>query len=714
MSSTHNTHTQQLLPLLRADLELSVAPSEESGKPVWMLHDPVHSTFTSIDWIQFEIIKRLDKPQTFEELITRITNETTIREDRAEITAFLNDLIQHGLTTQTLYKSSSHLETEAQRQKVSPLKWLMFHYLYFRLPLIHPDKFLENTLGVFKLITSKAFLFIYIIISITGLYFLSQRFDEYIHTFTNFLNPKGIFIYGISIAVLKTLHEFSHAYTAKYYGNRVPTIGLAFIILWPIPFCDVTDSWRMNSRSKRLKISASGIITELIIAGIALFIWGISNNSSLKSITFVLSSLSILSTLLVNINPLMRFDGYYLFSDLTGIDNLQLRAFTMTRWFYRKFLLGIDIGCPEPELSLQRKTFMMAYSISTWIYRLFLYTGIALVVYYTFPKVIGIILFGIEIITFLLKPLYKEFSTNYKLLHSRRINIHFAIFMILMLSVLTWLSLPLSRFTSIPAITATDEEQIIYSPVSGIIYEQFINRDSKVSSGEKLISINSNELEAEIALAQLAINQLARDLRQISSKPKLKGLTPQLRETYLQAKARLRSLNKKLQHSIIYSEIDGTVTNFKNTLRSGVAVFKGEELGKILNLRTVKLQIYATSEEISYLKIGDELEFIPSYSNYQNTKYRVRITNINPTREVYLKHPELAAVNGGTIDVIPDKEGALKIIKPFFEVECHFTEKNINLRFDQPGRVTFWSRPRSYMKDLFNHIYKVLIRESGL
>ncbi len=714
MSSTQNAQTKQSVPLLRVDLELTVAPSEESGKPLWMLHDPVHSTFTSIDWSQFEIIKRLDRPQTFEELIIRITKETTIREDKSEIAAFLNDLIQHGMTTQTLYKNSNHLETETQMQKKSPLKWLMFHYLYFRLPLIHPDKFLESTLGIFKLLSSKIFIFTYIIISLAGLYFLSQRFDEYIHTFTNFLNPRGIFIYGISIAILKTLHEFSHAYTAKYYGNRVPTIGLAFIILWPIPFCDVTDSWRMNSRSKRLKISASGVITELVVAGIALFIWGISSDSSLKSITFVLSSLSIISTLLVNLNPLMRFDGYYLFSDFTGIDNLQLRAFAMTRWFYRKFLLGINIDCPEAELSFKRKTFMVIYAISTWIYRFFLYTGIAIVVYYTFPKTIGIILFGIEIITFLLMPLYKEFSADYKLVHNRRISIRFGIFVILIICVLIWLSLPFSRYTTIPAITTADEEQIIYSPVSGVISEQLIKRGIEVKRGEKLISIDSNELKAEISLGRLALSQLSNDLHQISSKPELKGLTPQIKETYLQAKARLRSLNERLKHSVIYSDINGTVTNLKDTLRTGVAVFKGEELGKILNLNTIRLKIYATSKEISYLRIGDELEFIPNYSNYKNTKYRVRIININPTREEYLKHPELASINGGAIDVIPDKEGALKIAKPFFEIECSFTDKIVKLRFDQPGRVTFWSRPRSYMRELFNHIYQIFIRESGL
>lgn len=718
MNQPRGANIQSLLPVLRSDLELTIAPTEENSKPVWMLHDPVHATFTRIDWIQFEIIKRLNKPQTISELIERLTNETTIREEAGEIQTFLEELVRHGLTSQTLYKNAKYLEAEQELQKTGVLKWLIFHYLYFRLPLIHPDKFLENTLGIFRLLSSKLLLVIYSIITLLGLFFLSQRFDEYIHTFTNFINPKGIVIYGLSIAFLKTVHEFSHAYTAKHYGNRVPTMGLAFIVLWPIPFCDVTDSWRMSSRSKRLRISAAGIIAELVVAGFALFIWGISDNPTLKSIAFVFSSLSLLSTLLVNINPLMRFDGYYLFSDITGIDNLQLRAFAMTRWFYRKIFFGIKISCPEPELSLRRKLFMIAYSISTWIYRFFLYTGIAIVVYYTFPKVIGITLFGVEIVIFLIKPLYNEFTTDYKLLKNRKISIRFALFIILLVSLAIWLCLPFSRYSSIPAITATDEMQIIYSPTSGVISEQNIKRGSHVTRGERLLAIDSEELEAQINLAKLTINQLAGDLRQITAKPELKGLVPQIRETYLQAKARLRSLQEQLKQRIIISDISGTVTDYKETLKKGVAVYMGEELGRIYNLESICLKVYATSREAASLHAGDELEFIPNYANYSDTRYMARIRAIRPTREEHLKHPELASINGGDIEVIPDQNRSLKMARTYYEIECSFIPSSINphnsLRFDQPGRVVFWSRPRSYLKDFVEHIYQILVRESGI
>ncbi len=720
MSSNVSLTPKSLLPRLRSDLELTVAPSEEQGKPVWMLHDPIHATFTRLDWIQFEIVKRLDKVQPASKLLERLEHETTIREAATEILQFVEELIAYGLTEKTLHKNSAFLIAEQQQRKTGFFKWIVYHYLYFRIPLIHPDNFLENTMGFIRVLSSRVLLFFYLIIGLIGLYFLSQRFDEYIHTFTSFLNPKGFICYGISIALLKIFHEFSHAYTAKHFGNHIPTMGLAFIVLWPIPYCDVTDSWRMHSRHQRLRISAAGILTELIIAGISLFIWGISNNPTLSSITFVLSSLTLISTLLVNLNPLMRFDGYYIFSDLTGIDNLQFRAFNMTRWFYRRKLLGMQLDCPEPELSLKRKVFMLAYSICTWTYRFFLYTGIAVVVYYTFPKIIGILLFTIEIFTFIIRPLYRELTTDISLIRGKRISLRFAIFIIILIILLIWLAIPLPRYISIPAITSAAETQIIYSPTSGTISGMNIVRNHKVTVGEQLLAIDSHQLQAEIKLAELNISQLAIQLKQVAARTELKGLAPQIRETYLQAKAKLRSLKEALKQSRITADINGTVTDLKETLRSGVAVYKGEELGRIYNLNSLTLTLYAPSRAASSLQPGDVVEFIPDYASYRNIRYKAIIQNIRPNREDFLKHPGLASHNGGPIDVIPDKNEQLKMIYPYFTIECgvsgleQSSELSQTLRFDQPGIAVYWSRPRSYIKDLIQHIYQVLMRESGI
>ena len=227
-------------------------------------------------------------------------------------------------------------------------------------------------------------------------------------TFTYFFNLEGAFIYAIAIIIVKIIHEFAHAYTAKYYKLYVPTMGIAMIVLWPVLYTDVTEGWKLQKRSQRLAISFAGIAAETIVAGISTFFWGISEPGLFQSVCFVIASVTWISTLVINLNPAMRFDGYYIMCDLTGIDNLQLRAFNYTRWQLRKWLLGLDVPCPEDLVTPQRKYGMIIYTIYTWIYRLFLYTAIAVFVYYKFTKALGVFLFLVEIIVFLMLPFFSE------------------------------------------------------------------------------------------------------------------------------------------------------------------------------------------------------------------------------------------------------------------------------------------------------------------
>lgn len=125
-----------------------------------------------------------------------------------------------------------------------PLRWLLHHYLFFRTPLLRPDRFLEKTPPYAAALASLPALLCYLIAGLMGLYFVTQQFDAFLHTFPRFFNTAGVLAYGLVLAGVKTVHEFSQAYTAKAFGHRVPAMGISFLVLCPIPYCDVTDSWR--------------------------------------------------------------------------------------------------------------------------------------------------------------------------------------------------------------------------------------------------------------------------------------------------------------------------------------------------------------------------------------------------------------------------------------------------------------------------------------
>ncbi len=318
------------LPQFRKDLEFYPGPDEPDGSPTYNLYDPIKGQYYQIKWIQYLIFKNMKAGITLPKLLVKVKQKTTIQVHEEQIRHFFNHAQTLGLLA--LPKSSEQIEKEADSSKTNPFKWILMHYLYFRIPLVNPDRFLEKTLPYVQILATRPAFFIYSIIFFFGAGQLLARFDEFIHTFTYFFTFKGFLTFGIAMSCIKVLHELGHAYTAKYYGVNVQKMGVVFLVMWPVLFTDVTDGWRLPKRSQRFAISIAGVVVELIMAGICTLLWSMSKPGLAQSVFFVIASATWISTLLVNLNPAMRFDGYYLLCDLWGVDNLQSRSFAVARW----------------------------------------------------------------------------------------------------------------------------------------------------------------------------------------------------------------------------------------------------------------------------------------------------------------------------------------------------------------------------------------------
>src|SRR5690606_27180482 len=187
---------------------------------------------------------------------------------------------------------------------------------------------------------------------------------------------------------VKVCHELGHAVIAKAKGLRIPTMGVAFIVFWPVAYTDTTDAWRLTRRRDRLMIGAGGISVELGIAAVSLFMWNLVGEGPARSLLFLLATSSWLLSLLINLNPLMRFDGYFLFCDLIGVSNLEQKAHLSSRYWLRRLLFGWD----KPLSDDPPRIPFALFGLAIWLYRLILFFGIALAVYHLFFKALGIVL----------------------------------------------------------------------------------------------------------------------------------------------------------------------------------------------------------------------------------------------------------------------------------------------------------------------------------
>ena len=191
-----------------------------------------------------------------------------------------------------------------------------------------------------SLLLNRTFFLITALAGIVGLYFVSRQWEAFKGTFPYVFTLEGAAISLLSITLIKSLHELGHAYVAHRYGCRVPTMGVAMMVLMPLLYTDVSDAWRLKSRKQRLAIDSAGMLVEFAVAAYALLLWSFLPDGPLRSAVFVIAAVGWVLSIIVNTNPFMRFDGYYILADAVGIENLQPRAFRHMRWRLREFLFA--------------------------------------------------------------------------------------------------------------------------------------------------------------------------------------------------------------------------------------------------------------------------------------------------------------------------------------------------------------------------------------
>ena len=328
-----------IIPYLRQDLEILRGNSREDGSPAWLLYDAIRNKYFTIGLTAFKLIKNWHGGEDIDNFQKKISSEG-LETSSDEIKNFIGFLQQNNLIVQPAGQNVSFLMQQKNSMKKNWLMFVIHSYLFFKIPLFKPDEWLGRTLKKVIFLGSKNFRKTVYILGAFGLIFVIQQFEVFVKTFMYFFSFEGLLLYFLTLVFVKCLHELGHSYVAKYYGCRVSAIGIAFLVFFPFLYTDTTDAWRLRNHKERLLINFAGILTELHLALIATFVWGILPEGGLKSVAFFIATTSWISSLLINVSPFMRFDGYYVFSDWLKAENLQPRSFALAKWKMREILFG--------------------------------------------------------------------------------------------------------------------------------------------------------------------------------------------------------------------------------------------------------------------------------------------------------------------------------------------------------------------------------------
>jgi putative peptide zinc metalloprotease protein len=698
------------LPPIRDELILFAAAPNEDGTPAWMIQDPVTNRFFRIGWIDFELLVNWADNDTLS-LVRTVNQQTPLNVTQDDVKQLIKFLSDNQLLRLNTKADVAKTLTRAKNMQRSFLEALLHNYLFFRLPLVRPQRWLAALKPLLVRLNMPLLAGIIVAISVLGVYLASRQWDVFTHTLVDSMTWSGILGYAVAMVFAKTLHEMGHALVATRYGVRVAHMGVAFLVLFPMLYTDTGESWRLKDNRQRLAIASAGIGVELALAGIATLIWTLAPDGPFRNGMFFLATTSWVLTLAINASPFMRFDGYFIVSDILDLPNLHERSSALARTWMRRTLLGFDEKWPE-SFALPKRRALVVFALVTWVYRLMIFIGIALLVYFFFFKLLGILLMILELAWFIGKPVMKELEVWNK----RRAEISvrrrwwFAASAVLLVFVLVF---PFSSRISGYGWFHAQDQQLIHAPFAAQIVSMPTERFFK--TGDVLFVLDSSMLSIAQGksrqLAQARESQIAGLLGLPDGEAQRQTLNSQ--KAFYEAEEKLSV--DELERLTLRAPFDGELHDVDHVLAPGVWVKPREPLAILVDRKAWVIDAFIAEADLARVTVGQEVRARLLSDPMAWTGGRIQ--SIDVSRTLVLPSPMLDATNGGPIATVPEqgregKDAGQVVRDALFRVRIEL-DQPLPTQQVSTVRVSIEGRAESIATSVFRQVVSIFIRESG-
>lgn len=477
--------------------------------------------------------------------------------------------------------------------------------LAIRIPLIDPDRFLLATLPLGRFFYSVWGMALWLLVVGSSAVLAFMHWPELTANLVDrVLAANNILILLLTFPLVKVLHEFGHAYAARRYGGEIHEMGIMFLILMPIPYVDATSSSAFASKWRRAQVAAAGMLMELFVAAIALHIWLNVDSGFLSAVMYNVLIIAGVSTLLFNANPLIRFDGYYILSDLIEIPNLGTRSTRYLGYLIQTWLFGVD-GLTSPASTRGERWWLFSYAIASFIYRLFLITFIVMLLANKF-FLVGVILAIWAFVTMAIKPIYRQIvflMTNKRLQgkRTRAIGVSSAA-----LAALVGVCLiPVPFATIVQGVVWADQDARVRMESQGFVVATPVQSGARVTAGQPLVILDNPEMTAQLRRleAQRAELQARYDAVSGGDRSRQRRVQAELIRVQINAaSANIARLEKQIAALTVRSPDAGIFVSSAERTLAGRFLQRGEVLGFILRPEPATVRVLVPQQRINLVR----------------------------------------------------------------------------------------------------------------
>ncbi|MBF0166975.1 MAG: HlyD family efflux transporter periplasmic adaptor subunit [Alphaproteobacteria bacterium] len=674
-----------MIPALRSDISVHRGPTEWDGMPTWTMHDTVRNKFFRIGWIERAMLRHWSKAN-LEEIAKAASLDLGAEVKADAVSAFATFLTANQLADASPPPPS----------RQGALTRLLHTYLFLRIPLGSPDRLVAAaTPRIMAVLLSLPFVIVLSLLAFVGLMQTFRQWDVFVATLPPLSSPGGLAMYGAMLILSAVVHEFGHAIATRHFGCRVGTMGIALIVLVPTLYSDTTDTWRLTDSRQRLMVGLAGIAAELLLAILALALWSHLPEGAAQSAAVALATTALATTLIINLSPFMRFDGYFILSDLLGVPNLQERAFALFLWHLRRLLFAMNIQPPE-TLPPRLRTLLLGWAMIAIPYRAILYLGIALLVYSSVFKLAGLALFAVEIGWFLALPCWREVRTWYLLRDAMQPK-RLAATMGLLSAGLLAMATPWSSTVDLPAALEAARHTVLFPPQAGRVAASRLDLGQRFAEGDILLELEAPALRSKLEDVTIRLKAAQWQVDHLNARSsEWSGI--RVEEEALSALQRERDdVLNQVSRLEIRAPFAGIVAERDPALLPGRWLGLGDQIAELTDNSHCRVVAYVSENDLGRLAPAATGRFYAD--GLDLTPVPVAITRIDAASVRRLDDPYFAGDLGGAIAVRRTDAGAAPA-QAMFGVRFD-AQEGADCSMRRRGAVAVVARSESMLHHLF-------------
>ena len=669
----------ELRPCLKDGLERR--PQQFRGEDWVLLRDPAGGEFLRCPRRVMDFLQRFNGRVSIAEVLQGMPeDQQPAREEVLRLFTLLDEkhLLQHPLARDAHAVMQNQRETRSRQRRQ---RWLL--PLAIKWALWDPDRFLTQTRPLWHaLMRPVVGMFCVVLMCVAGLLAVELTDALAAHGQSRFLDTGNLLWLWLLYPLLKLVHELGHAVAIKHWGGEVHELGVMFLVFLPVPYVEASASYAFEHKSQRMLVAAAGILVELVVASLALLIWWQSADVLIRDLAFNIMVLAGVSTLLINGNPLLKFDGYHVLSEYLELPNLAARSQQLLRAWWGNRLLGQPVY-PVREQGKERRTIAL-YGFASACYRILIALGI---IWWIAGKafVLGVALALWYLLLQWCWPAVKglrELWTRATSLALRTgLLLRMAALMALLLWVLCW---PWHRAMVFEAVLSVPENAQIRAESPGFVVAQHVAHGEPVSAGQVVVSLRNAQLEAQMATvsARLAENQ-----QRLQATPLHEEVQRQiLRSDATAIEAELADLQAQLFHLELGSPLAGTFEHVATQSLEGRFVQQGEVLATVFSPQGVTLSAVVEQGAMTRLQHPD-VHYEVMLPASPGRVYQAQLVQEYPAFSRQLPGALLGSGGGGAVRIDARDERGLTAVEAVYQ-----------LRFAVPDYPLDYLAARAYVK----------------